>query len=103
MKGAPPGHLLGCCCYCFCSSSCCGCFSCSSSSSTCKISMDTPAMHSHACPVCHPYTGTIFAYGQTGTGKSFTMEGVFENNDLKGIIPNTFDYVFELIGKQSKC
>jgi Cdc6-like AAA superfamily ATPase len=26
--------------------------------------------------VLEGYNGTIFAYGQTGTGKTFTMEGV---------------------------
>ena len=26
--------------------------------------------------ICQGYNGTIFAYGQTGTGKTFTMEGV---------------------------
>ena len=30
------------------------------------------------------YNGTIFAYGQTGTGKTFTMEGDRNVNELKG-------------------
>ena len=34
------------------------------------------------------YNGTIFAYGQTGCGKTFTMMGIVDNPDLKGIIPN---------------
>ena len=33
------------------------------------------------------FNGTIFAYGQTGTGKTFTMEGVKNDQDLKGVIP----------------
>ena len=33
------------------------------------------------------FNGTIFAYGQTGTGKTFTMEGVKNDPDLKGVIP----------------
>ena len=45
---------------------------------------------------------TIFAYGQTGTGKSHTMEGKNEPPELRGIIPNTFVYVFQEIGKQSE-
>ncbi|KAI9220634.1 P-loop containing nucleoside triphosphate hydrolase protein [Blastocladiella britannica] len=40
------------------------------------------------------YNGTIFAYGQTGTGKTFSMEGVRDVPDLRGIIPNAFEHVF---------
>ena len=29
---------------------------------------------------------TIFAYGQTGTGKTYTMVGNFENEEKKGIM-----------------
>mmetsp|Transcript_40494 Transcript_40494/g.89986 ORF Transcript_40494/g.89986 Transcript_40494/m.89986 type:complete len:782 (-) Transcript_40494:415-2760(-) len=47
------------------------------------------------------YNGTIFAYGQTGTGKSHTMEGKDDPPELRGIIPNTFEYVFSMIAKQS--
>lgn len=46
--------------------------------------------------------GTIFAYGQTGTGKSFTMEGKDEPAELRGIIPNTFNYVFDTISQHSE-
>ena len=48
------------------------------------------------------HAGTIFAYGQTGTGKSHTMEGKDEPPELRGIIPNTFVYVFEQIGRMSE-
>ena len=44
--------------------------------------------------VIEGYNGTIFAYGQTGCGKSFTMAGSAEN---KGIIPNSFSHIFEAI------
>ncbi|GBF89159.1 kinesin-II motor protein [Raphidocelis subcapitata] len=47
------------------------------------------------------YNGTIFAYGQTGTGKSFTMEGRDEPQELRGIIPNAFNYIFDTIAQQS--
>ena len=47
--------------------------------------------------VLEGYNGTIFAYGQTGTGKTFTMEGAGSNDKLKGIIPNAFDHVFRAI------
>jgi kinesin family protein 3/17 len=46
--------------------------------------------------------GTIFAYGQTGTGKSFTMEGRDDPPELRGIIPSTFNYVFDTISQQSE-
>ena len=49
--------------------------------------------------VCEGYNGTIFAYGQTGTGKTFTMEGVRSNPELKGIIPNSFAHIFSHISK----
>lgn len=47
------------------------------------------------------YNGTIFAYGQTGTGKTYTMSGVPNQNDLKGIIPNTFSHIFAQISRAS--
>lgn len=47
------------------------------------------------------YNGTIFAYGQTGTGKTYTMSGVPNQNDLKGIIPNTFSHIFTQISRAS--
>ena len=40
------------------------------------------------------YNGTIFCYGQTGTGKTHSMEGKDEPPELRGIIPNTFETVF---------
>eukprot|EP01135_Chromosphaera_perkinsii_P002471 Nk52_evm77s223 gene=Nk52_evmTU77s223 len=43
------------------------------------------------------YNGTIFAYGQTGTGKTFTMEGVRDVPELRGIIPNSFAHIFGFI------
>lgn len=51
-----------------------------------------------AYPVCENviqgYNGTIFAYGQTGTGKTFTITGVPDNQELKGIMPRSFDNIF---------
>jgi hypothetical protein len=43
------------------------------------------------------YNGTVFAYGQTGTGKSHTMEGQWEPPELRGIIPRSFLRIFEKI------
>lgn len=44
--------------------------------------------------VLEGYNGTIFAYGQTGWGKTHTMVG---NPDNKGIIPKAFDHIFGYI------
>ncbi len=41
--------------------------------------------------------GTIFAYGQTGTGKTFTMSGVPADPQLRGVIPNSFQHIFDRI------
>jgi kinesin family protein 3/17 len=49
--------------------------------------------------VLEGYNGTIFAYGQTGTGKTFTMEGNRTVAELKGIIPNSFAHIFGHIAK----
>ena len=40
------------------------------------------------------YNGTVFCYGQTGTGKTHTMEGSLDPPGERGIIPNAFDTVF---------
>ncbi|XP_060698368.1 kinesin-like protein KIF11 [Hemiscyllium ocellatum] len=54
------------------------------------------------------YNCTIFAYGQTGTGKTFTMEGersqkeqyTWEEDPLAGIIPRTLHQIFERLATQ---
>lgn len=47
------------------------------------------------------YNGTIFAYGQTGTGKTYTMAGLQKKPETKGIIPNTFNHIFSQIANAS--
>ncbi|CAF1475411.1 unnamed protein product [Adineta steineri] len=47
--------------------------------------------------VIEGFNGTIFAYGQTGTGKTFTMEGVRSQVELRGIIPSSFAHIFDSI------
>ncbi|CAI4232337.1 unnamed protein product [Auanema sp. JU1783] len=49
--------------------------------------------------VLQGYNGTIFAYGQTGTGKTFTMAGDLDEPELRGIIPNSFAHIFDHIAK----
>ena len=41
------------------------------------------------------YNGTVFAYGQTGCGKSYTMMGVENPAANKGVIPRAFDHIFD--------
>ena len=45
------------------------------------------------------FNGTIFAYGQTGTGKTYTMEGVRNEVENRGVIPNSFEHIFSHIAK----
>jgi kinesin family protein 3/17 len=43
------------------------------------------------------YNATIFAYGQTGCGKTHTMIGEIESDTDKGIMPRSFDHIFSVI------
>jgi len=58
-----------------------------------------PAVNS----VLEGYNSTIFAYGQTGTGKTFTMEGFTYNNldKKRGIIPRCIESIFSYIESNS--
>lgn len=53
--------------------------------------------------VLNGFNATIFAYGQTGTGKTYTMEGVRDDRlpvpeqEHRGIIPRTFEQIFKTI------
>ncbi|KAK9824688.1 hypothetical protein WJX72_012423 [[Myrmecia] bisecta] len=49
--------------------------------------------------VMEGYNGTVFAYGQTGTGKTHTMDGSAEQ---RGIIPHSFNQVFDAISLHSE-
>ena len=46
------------------------------------------------------YNGTIFAYGQSGSGKTYTMYGdnIFDNQK-KGIIPRILNEIFDRMEK----
>ena len=46
--------------------------------------------------VLEGYNGTIFAYGQTGCGKSFSMQGINDPATQRGIIPRSFEHIFEV-------
>jgi kinesin family protein 5 len=48
--------------------------------------------------VMNGYNGTVFAYGQTGAGKSYTMMGSdIDDDELKGIIPRIVEQIFASI------
>ncbi|VEL27397.1 unnamed protein product [Protopolystoma xenopodis] len=47
--------------------------------------------------VLNGYNGTIFAYGQTSSGKTFTMEGVLGDPVFQGIIPRIIHDIFNHI------
>jgi hypothetical protein len=51
--------------------------------------------------VLQGYNGTIFAYGQTGAGKTFTMFGPdLVSSDVRGIIPRACSYTIYLLQKK---
>lgn len=47
--------------------------------------------------VLEGYNGTILAYGQTGAGKTFTMNGSSHNYKDRGIIPRAIGQIFRAI------
>ena len=48
--------------------------------------------------ILHGYNGTVFAYGQTGAGKSFTMMGSdIDDQEAKGVIPRIVEQIFASI------
>uniref|UniRef100_UPI003AABD84E kinesin family member 3Cb n=1 Tax=Centroberyx gerrardi TaxID=166262 RepID=UPI003AABD84E len=49
--------------------------------------------------VLQGFNGTIFAYGQTGTGKTYTMQGVSNDPERRGVIPNSFQHIFTQISR----
>ena len=48
------------------------------------------------------FNGTIFAYGQTGTGKTHTMIGDHADFEQKGTIPRACEHIFEHISSYEK-
>jgi hypothetical protein len=56
--------------------------------------------------VLEGYNGTIFCYGQTGAGKTHTMEGNLDDSDQigeRGIIPNAFQHIFDHVAASEKA
>jgi len=49
------------------------------------------------------YNGTVFAYGQTGAGKSYTMMGAdIDDAEGKGIIPRIVEQIFDKIMRSAE-
>lgn len=49
--------------------------------------------------VLQGFNGTLFAYGQTGTGKTYTMQGAWADPEKRGVIPNSFEHIFTHISR----
>ena len=49
--------------------------------------------------VLNGYNGTVLAYGQTSSGKTYTMQGEMESYETQGIIPRMVSHVFKHIYK----
>lgn len=49
--------------------------------------------------VLQGFNGTVFAYGQTGTGKTYTMQGSSADPETRGVIPNSFQHIFTQISR----
>jgi chromosomal replication initiation ATPase DnaA len=49
--------------------------------------------------VLEGYNGTIFAYGQTGCGKTHSMVGKLDDQHLHGLIPRSFTHVLKVAGE----
>ena len=45
--------------------------------------------------------GTLFCYGQTSSGKTYTMEGLPTDNNLMGVIPRMMQLIFDTINSGS--
>ena len=43
------------------------------------------------------FESTVFAYGQTGTGKTHTMEGSLDHPDNYGVIPRAAESIFDVL------
>mmetsp|Transcript_5284 Transcript_5284/g.9366 ORF Transcript_5284/g.9366 Transcript_5284/m.9366 type:complete len:603 (-) Transcript_5284:1150-2958(-) len=49
------------------------------------------------------YNATILAYGQTGTGKTYTMEGAAESFEDRGIVPRAIEQIFSYIQEEASA
>uniref|UniRef100_A0A8B9E0C7 Kinesin-like protein n=1 Tax=Anser cygnoides TaxID=8845 RepID=A0A8B9E0C7_ANSCY len=49
--------------------------------------------------VLRGFNGTVLAYGQTGTGKTYTMQGSWAEPEKRGVIPSAFEHIFTHISR----
>ncbi len=52
--------------------------------------------------VLEGFNGTVLAYGQTSSGKTFTMQGDIDSDIYRGIIPRMVETIFESIMQASE-
>jgi len=55
------------------------------------------SIHAVVETVLQGFNATIFAYGQSGTGKTYSMAGVLSDPKQQGIIPNALNHIFDTI------
>ncbi|KTW26413.1 hypothetical protein T552_02894 [Pneumocystis carinii B80] len=67
--------------------------------STCQSELFEGTIKSTVDDVLKGYNGTIFAYGHTGSGKTYTMMGPNIDSESRGAIPRIVEYIFESIMK----
>ncbi|ORC88431.1 OSM3-like kinesin [Trypanosoma theileri] len=53
--------------------------------------------------VLQGYNATVFAYGQSGSGKTYTMTGKLTDSQLWGMMPQTVNFLFNEIKKLSSA
>lgn len=49
------------------------------------------------------FNGTLFAYGQTASGKSYTIEGGASQFKERGIIPRTISYIYSALESRKQA
>ena len=58
--------------------------------------------HDVVSGVMNGINGTIFAYGQTGAGKTYTMSGEPQYR-LRGIIPRALSQIYNTVRERDEC
>ena len=48
------------------------------------------------------YNGTIFAYGQTASGKTYTIEGSARSYAERGIVPRTLSHIYSTLEQRAE-